>query len=60
MSVTPMTPTELEDLTILRIKVGAVGQNAVVYPDGTIEHFPNSEMVKNCVFQITEASATSD
>ncbi len=55
-----ITPSEMEDLTIERINVGAVGQNAWVCRCGRIEHSPNTEVFRNCVFYIPSCDWCND
>ncbi len=49
----PITPSEMEDLTVDRINAGAVGKNAVQCKCGRIiKHFPNGPMVQNCLITL--------
>jgi hypothetical protein len=50
----PTTPTEMEDLTVTRIEVGAIGRNAIVCTCERIEYTENSPMFANNVIGVTD------
>ena len=55
-----LTPSELEDMTVERVKVGAVGRNAYVCQCGHIDCFPNDEVFRGCIIHVQSCMECED